>query len=128
MVNKRLKIKLANELSTLKVSFALIKETDIHISDLSLLIKDLNYIISKLEVFIETNIKDSKEFAKFVLPFISRLETANVSLSNIMKLLITNKVKQDIKFNYTLLDIKDSINTLEHIAFELANKIFENNR
>lgn len=128
MVNKRLKIKLANELSTLKVSFALIKETDIHISDLSLLIKDLNYIISKLEVFIETNIKDSKEFAKFVLPFISRLETVNVSLSNIMKLLITNKVKQDIKFNYTLLDIKDSINTLEHIAFELANKIFENNR
>lgn len=128
MVNKRLKIKLANELSTLKVSFALIKETDIHISDLSLLIKDLNYIISKLEVFIETNIKDSKEFAKFVLPFISRLETANVSLSNIMKLLITNKVKQDIKFNYTLLDIKDSINTLEHITFEFANKIFENNR
>lgn len=128
MVNKRLKIKLANELSTLKVSFALIKETDIHISDLSLLIKDLNYIISKLEVFIETNIKDSKEFAKFVLPFISRLETVNVSLSNIMKFLITNKVKQDIKFNYTLLDIKDSINTLEHIAFELANKIFENNR
>jgi len=128
MVNKRLKIKLANELSTLKVSFALIKETDIHISDLSLLIKDLNYIISKLEVFIETNIKDSKEFAKFVLPFISRLETVNVSLSNIMKFLITNKVKQDIKFNYTLLDIKDSINTLEHIAFELANKVFENNR
>lgn len=128
MVNKRLKIKLANELSTLKVSFALIKETDIHISDLSLLIKDLNYIISKLEVFIETNIKDSKEFAKFVLPFISRLETVNVSLSNIMKFLITNKVKQDIKFNYTLLDIKDSINTLEHIAFALANKIFENNR
>lgn len=128
MVNQRLKIKLANELSTLKISFATIKEKDIHISDLSLLIKDLNQIISELDKFIEADIKNSKDLVEFVLPFISRLETANTSLSNIMKFLITNKVKQDIKFNYTLLDIKDSINKLEHIVFEITNKIFENNR